>query len=183
MPARELVRSRRVGPLVAGAVGVVLALLVFVLATREPALNRRAKSPLLGKAAPSITGTTIDGQAFDLAALRGRFVVVNFFASWCVPCQQEHPDLVAFSERHRERNDAVVVSVVFNDTAEQARQFFATRGGQWPVVAGNTAKFAVAYGAIAPPETFLVDPNGIVFGKFIGRVTAAGLEKALAGVT
>src|SRR3546814_7964023 len=65
---------------------------------------------------------------------RGRWVAVNFFASWCTPCIQEHPELVAFDEAHREAGDAAVVSVTYDDRTDDAKEFFAKRGGDWPVV-------------------------------------------------
>src|ERR1041385_3523805 len=94
---------------IAVAMGVVTIALVGVLATRpspEPALPN---SPLLGKPAPEIVGTSLDGSAVRLSALRGRYVLVNFFASWCVSCIQEHDDLIRFSRSHSTAGDAQVL--------------------------------------------------------------------------
>ncbi|HEX4901969.1 MAG TPA: TlpA disulfide reductase family protein, partial [Acidimicrobiales bacterium] len=117
---------RRIGPWVAGAVLVVAAGFVFVLATGGG--DREVRSRLIGFPAPGIAGETIDGGTFDLADHRGEHVVVNFFATWCVPCIREHPELVEFDERHRAEGDASVVSVVFDSRPKQVREFFDRNG-------------------------------------------------------
>lgn len=161
-------------------VAVVIGFLVVVLATREPAANRIADSPLVGRPAPALTGTTLDGDRFDLAGERGRWVLVNFFATWCAPCRQEHDDLVAFDERHQAIGDAGVVSVVFNDDPDDARDFFAENGGAFPVIVGDEGDIALDYGVAKVPESYLVAPDGDVVAKLIGGVTVEGLEDLLA---
>lgn len=157
-------------------VGVVVALLAAVLFTRDPSTDRVTQSPLLGQPAPAIDGETLDGEVFDLARYRGRWVVVNFFATWCIPCEVEHPELVAFDEKHAALGDAALVSVLFDDSADAAAEFFDRNGGEWPVVIDADGKVGVAYGVPQVPESFLVAPNGIVVQRLVGGVTAAGLE-------
>ena len=110
-------------------------------------------------------------------------MVVNFFASWCVPCIAEHPELVSFSEAHRRSRDASVVSVASGDAPTAARQFFEKRGGDWPVLVKDTDPFTVAYGVIKVPETFIVAPNGLIVAKFSGAVTAKGLDNVIQQLT
>ena len=175
--------SERSQPSMVIAVLVVVAIvgfLVVVLATREPAKNRVADSPLVGRAAPAIAGPTLDGTEFDLADERGRWVLVNFFATWCAPCRQEHDDLVAFDENHEATGDAGVVSVVFDDTTAEARAFFDENGGGFPVVVGDDGDIALDYGVAKVPESYLVSPSGVIVAKIIGGVTAEGLEELLA---
>jgi len=161
-------------------VAVLCALVIVVLATREPAVNRVADSPLVGRAAPALTGTTLDGATFDLADHRGEWVLVNFFATWCGPCQREHGELGGFHDRHAAAGDASVVSVVFDDTTEDARAFFDEHGGDWPVVVGDQGDIALDYGVIKVPESYLVSPDGVVVKKLIGGVTQEFLEELLA---
>jgi len=152
-----------------------------VLATREPATERRAKSPLIGKVAPALVGETLDGGSFDIDDHRDEFVVVNFFATWCPPCIEEHPELVAFDEAHRAAGDASVVSVVYNDRPDAVHDFFADRGGDWSVIAdGGLA--AVDYGVVKVPETYLVAPGGVVVQKYTGGVTREMIEDDMAAV-
>lgn len=140
-----------------------MALLVILLASGAPAQERLAKSPLVGKLAPSIDGTTTTGEKFTLDRLRGQWVVVNFFGSWCTPCIQEHPELVAFS-----------------DSPTNVQRFFEERGGTWPVLARDTNGIAVAYGVIKVPETYLVAPTQLIVAKLVGGVTADGLDALIA---
>ena len=168
---------RRIGPWIAGAVLVVLAAFIGVLATGGD--DDGVRSTLIGRPAPGITGETIEDATYDLADHRGEFVVVNYFATWCVPCIREHPELVEFEERHRETGDASVVSVVFDSRPQQVREFFAEYGGDWPVVLDPDGRTALEYGVTGVPESYLVAPDGTVLLKIEGGVTAEALDDLL----
>lgn len=176
---RDLPRHRHSGRWAASVLAVVAVVLVAVLATRPSAQDVQAASPLLGHPAPPLVGTGVDGSQVDLLAMRGRWVVVNFFASWCVTCHVEHPELVAFSQRHRATGDAGIIGVTFDDRAEDAQRFLGSGGGQWPALVDGQGRVALDFGVRAPPESFLVDPNGIVVSKIVGGVTADGLDRLL----
>ena len=163
-------------------VTVLVGFIVVVLATREPAANRVVDSPLVGQQAPAIEGTTMDGDTYSLASERGRFTLVNFFATWCVPCQREHDDLAAFDERHRRIGDAGVVTVVFDDSTDNARDFFEENGGDWPVIVGDEGDIALDYSVAGVPESYLVGPDGRMLAKIIGGVTEEGLDQLLVRV-
>jgi len=175
-PAR---RRRRLAPFVALPVGLVLVGFVVVLARGKPAVDRIIASPLLGKPAPALQGTTIDGAPFSLANQKGTWVVVNFFAPWCTGCRQEQPDLVTFSQRHQTARDAELVGVIFNDTAANVRSFRQSEGGGWPMVIDPSGATAVDFGVSALPETFVIDPNGYVQARFSSPVTADGLDRVI----
>lgn len=169
-------RGPRLAVIVVGVVAVFLIGFVAILATRDTAGEGGRRSQLIGRLAPSISGETLDGGTFDLASQRGRWVIVNFFATWCTPCIVEHPELVDFHERHQEAGDASVVSVVFDDDPDDARRFFEDRGGEWPVVVDEDRAVAVAYGVPQVPESFVVAPDGTVLHLFTGGITAAQLD-------
>jgi cytochrome c biogenesis protein CcmG/thiol:disulfide interchange protein DsbE len=172
--------GRRLALLVAVPVAVVVGLLVLLLAQGDAAIDTQADTPLAGRPAPAIEGVDTAGRPFDLDDLRGQWVVVNFFASDCVPCIQEHPELVAFAAERARTGDASVVSVAFDDEAEDVRAFFEANGGDWPVLAEGTGPIAVRYGVLKVPESYLVAPNGLVAVKLIGGVTAAQLDDLIA---
>jgi cytochrome c biogenesis protein CcmG/thiol:disulfide interchange protein DsbE len=159
---------------------VAAGALVAVLATRPPATIIEVDTPLLGKPAPPVSGTTLDDRHFDLSSLRGRWVLVNFFASWCPPCQEEQPGLVTFAYQHRQADDAALIGVVFDDVASSARRFLAQTGATWPAVTDPSGRIALDYGVRGPPETFLISPEGVVMAHLDGPVTGAGLDDWLA---
>jgi cytochrome c biogenesis protein CcmG, thiol:disulfide interchange protein DsbE len=169
--------KRAAGPSIkAIAIGtaVVLAVFIGVLATRDTQSNERA-SRVLGQAAPQIAGISLlNDQPFDLYAQRGKFVVVNYFATWCPPCVIEHPELVAFNEAHPE---VAMVSVVFQDNVDGVRKFFAKRGGSWPVL--DSERAAVDFGVRGVPETYLISPAGQLMFQTNGGVTQKALERAM----
>ncbi|HET7488387.1 MAG TPA: TlpA disulfide reductase family protein [Acidimicrobiales bacterium] len=169
-PPRHTARWAAIG------VGVVVVALVAVLATRPQAADVVAPSPVVGQPAPEIGGPGLDGTQVSLTGLRGRWVLVNFFATWCIPCVREHHELVSFSNRH-EATEAQVLSVIYDDQPDDVKAFFAQRGGTWPVVEDAGAK--VDFGVRGVPESFLVDPQGVVRIRLVGGVTAQGLDRLL----
>ena len=177
-PTTDGAPARSPRPLRWVALGLAVLVIAFlaVLATRKSAEQSAADSPLLGKPAPEVIGEGIDGSTVRLSQMRGRYVVLNFFASWCIPCQREHDDLLRFQEAHREAGDATVLAVTFNDELEDARRFFERRGGDWPVVADDRGKVSLDFGVRGPPESFLISPEGIVLTRIIGEVEYDALE-------
>jgi cytochrome c biogenesis protein CcmG/thiol:disulfide interchange protein DsbE len=164
---------------IAVAVAVPVFLLVVVLANGQPAATRAVKSPLLGKPAPAVEGTTIDGAPAGLGDLKGKWVVVNFFATWCVPCRQEHPELVRFSQAHQAAGDAAVLAVVYSDNVQAVKEFRDKEGGDWPMLNDAKGRVALDYGVAGIPESFIISPDGVVAAKLIGGVTAGGLDDVL----
>ena len=167
---------RRTALFGAAAVGVVAVAFVGVLATRKSATDRQALSPLLGHPAPAISGRGVtDGAPFELSSLQGRYVLVNFFASWCIPCQHEQPQLVKFDAEPGGRT--AVVSVLFSDTPGPAKAFMLANAGTWPLINDPDGQVALNYGVRGPPESYLLNPAGTVLAKFIGEVTASRLDQ------
>ncbi|MGH3850392.1 MAG: TlpA family protein disulfide reductase [Pseudonocardiaceae bacterium] len=164
---------------IAVAVAIPLALLVLALATRPPASSRAVQSPLIGKVSPAISASTIDGKAFQLADTRGKWVVLNFFATWCVPCVLEHDDLVRFQAAHEADGDVTVVAVVYSDSDQAVREFRGAKGGSWPMLSDPKGRVALDFGVAGVPESFLIDPNGVVATKILGGIRDVDLERLL----
>jgi cytochrome c biogenesis protein CcmG, thiol:disulfide interchange protein DsbE len=141
----------------AGTVLLVLVVVGIVLATRTPQEATEVQSPLVGKA-----------------------VVLNFFASWCIPCQEEAPDLSRFYyQQSHASGGAQIVSVVFHDTTSTAKQFMVKNGDLWPALSDPQGAIAERYGVTAPPTTFVIDPAGKVTAVLEGPATQKNLDTYL----
>ncbi len=175
-------RRRHLARWIAGAVVIVAVALAVFAATRPSYQATQLASPLVGKRAPAFSTVDLGGQHVSLASLRGRYVYVNFFASWCPPCQAEEPNLVtfAFQQQREGAKGAALVSVVYDDSDSAAARFARSEGQDWPTVPDPGGAVANAYGVTSPPMTFLVDPRGVVVGAWAGPVRTSTLDNLLA---
>lgn len=155
--------------LVLAAWGTVL------LAGRAPALAR------VGEPAPTFVLADLDGRRLSLRDLRGRPVIVNFWASDCAPCIDEFPLLSSAAAAHRDEGLAVV-GIVVGDTPEAARAFLTRMGATWPSAMDPGDDVARRYGIIGPPDSYFIDRDGIVVSRRIGPLSAAEIERRLAGI-
>jgi cytochrome c biogenesis protein CcmG/thiol:disulfide interchange protein DsbE len=117
-----------------------------------------------------ITGTALDGTTLDLANYRGKPLVLNFWASWCVPCREEFP---LFKDRLAtlgERDGLQVVGVLYKDQPELAQAFLSDFGASWPSLTDPDGSIAAAYRVVAPPQTYFIDKDGVLRGIQIGEV-------------
>jgi cytochrome c biogenesis protein CcmG, thiol:disulfide interchange protein DsbE len=174
-------KSRRVAPWIALGVFAVLAGLFAVLAMASPDNSETSGSALRGRPAPEATGTLGDGTPFDLSRRKGSWVVLNFFDPDCVPCMQEHPELVRFDENQDAlgSDGAELYSVIVSGSAAEVDAFFDERGGDWPQIYSEFGEFPVAFGVSAVPETWIIDPSGVVQLRLISKVTAEQLDTIL----
>jgi len=173
----ERTGGSRVARNAAIVVGVVLAALVALLATRGT--STPISSRIVGQAAPSFSGTTLDGSTWSMASHRGEWVVVNFFATWCTPCRLEDPQIQQFVQSHR-GDPVAVISVAFSDDAQSIRDYWTAERNTWPVIPADTGPIALDYGVTKVPESYVVAPSGLVVAGFYGGVTAAGLDAVIA---
>jgi cytochrome c biogenesis protein CcmG/thiol:disulfide interchange protein DsbE len=174
-------RRRRIAPLIVGVIAVVMAGLFVVLLSADGDSSESADSPLLGRPAPEATGTLGDGTSFDLSRRKGSWVVLNFFDPTCIPCVQEHPELVRFSEDQARLgvDGAELYSVITRGEQPEIEAFFAENGGDWPAIYSEADEFPVAFGVSQVPETWVVDPSGVVQLRLISKVTADQLNSIL----
>ncbi len=135
------------------------------------------RSPLLGKEAPNFRLVDIDGGTYELAALRGQPVVINFWATYCPPCIVEHPMLSQAADHYR--GQAHFLGVIYQDDENLIRKFVDQRGRWGPSLIDPDGRAAIAYGVYGPPETFFVDRDGKIVDKVIGEVTASHLRATL----
>lgn len=173
-------RKRRIAPFVSLAVAAVLAALFVVLASGKATHPDVTSSFLKGRPAPAMISTTLDGKPFDLTRRKGSWVVLNFFQSSCLPCKAEHPQLVAFVAQQRTITDgAELYTVVKDDSDDNVSKWFAEQGGSWPIVKDDDGSIATAFGVAQVPETWIIDPSGIVVARYASMITADGLAADL----
>jgi cytochrome c biogenesis protein CcmG/thiol:disulfide interchange protein DsbE len=157
-PIRRVIRSRLL---------VLLSVLVLVTAACGTSGSTDART---GQPAPPLKGTALDGSAVDLASLRGKPVIVNFWASWCVPCREEFP---LFAERLAAlgpTDGLQVIGVLYKDQPDLAQQFLTEFGATWPTISDPDNAFAKAYRVAAPPQTYFIDKDGVLQAIQIGQV-------------
>jgi len=151
--------------LVVVAAGGMIGLLAYGF-TRDA---RYIQSPLVARQAPSFTLTLFDGKTIRLEDFRGKAVLINFWASWCVPCRAEAPALESAWQRYKNR-DVVFLGVNIQDKEEDARAFTKEFGITYLNGRDTDGKIAVDYGVWGIPETFFIDPQGRITYKHAGEL-------------
>jgi cytochrome c biogenesis protein CcmG, thiol:disulfide interchange protein DsbE len=145
----------------------VLALLAYGFRLNP----RDVKSPLLGRPAAPFTLTSFEGAPMALAGLRGKVVVLNFWASWCYPaCYEEAPVLEQGWRTYRDRG-VVVLGIDIQDKDEAGRKFIRDFNLTFPNAPDRTGKVSVDYGVYGVPETFFIDRQGAIRVKHVSAVT------------
>jgi cytochrome c biogenesis protein CcmG, thiol:disulfide interchange protein DsbE len=154
--------------LAVAGVGVLAALLVWKLTHQTP-------PPRVGKPAPAFSLPQLDGKAdLSLASLRGKTVVLNFFASWCAPCKREAPDLESLWRKYRS-DGVVVLGVDSGDARGDARRFLSAHGITYPIVFDPGQKLAQPYALPGLPVTYVINPAGRIVGpRVVGPVSDKG---------
>jgi AhpC/TSA family. len=135
-----------------------------------------------GKAAPDFSATTLEGKTVRLSDFRGKWVIFNFWATWCPPCREEMPDLQKFYEAHRQ--DPVVV-LAANLTSqdfgvEKIKEFMSEHQLSLPVLLDERGELLHLYAPYAIPTTYILDQEGIIKKKIVGPVDAEMLESIMA---
>jgi cytochrome c biogenesis protein CcmG, thiol:disulfide interchange protein DsbE len=143
--------------------------------------TRGGPKVVIGEPVPPIVGTTLDGAPFDLASLRGRPVIVNFWGPSCVPCRDEFPQFLDKLEQHQ-ADDLAIVGVLTDDPPEPAREFITAYGATWPTVADPDKALKTAYRVAARPQTYFVDVQGILRSLQIGPMNDADFERQYARI-
>ncbi len=157
------------------AISALLVGILFMGLGKNP---NEIRSPLIGKPAPTFALKEVGtGRTVDLSAFRGKPVVLNFWATWCGPCWEEHPILVA-NARMLQPN-VQFLGVVFQDSEEKILSFLQQRGSSYPTVVDDKGKTAIAYGVGGIPETYFLDADGVIVSKYNGPMTADVLQENL----
>ena len=166
------------------AVGIAVAAVVGWALVAGQQLGRDpsvVKSPLIGRAAPSFSLPGLDGGRVASSDYAGKAYVVNFWASWCVPCREEAPHLQSFSDRWSAEGVSVV-GIVYNDDQDKASAFRDEFGLTFPQAMDPGGRAAIDFGVFGVPETYVIDERGVVMAKLIGAVGPTTLDEVLSRI-
>lgn len=155
----------------------VLGTAALLLAAAAWGLVHPQGSPapgLVGRPAPALVVRAFDGQTLSLESLRGRPVVLNFWASWCAPCRQEDRSL---QQSAREHSEVAFLGVAIRDSSSAARAYAEETRHPYPL--GEAAGDIAPFGVTGPPETFFITPSGLVAARFAGPVDGPTLARYL----
>lgn len=148
----------------------------FMTINRDPSL---IQSVLIDKPAPAFAMDAVPGldrPGFDNAALKGQVTVVNVFASWCIPCRDEHPNL----ELLKSKSGVRLFGINQKDTAQNAASFLSELGNPYDAIGADPAsRVSIDWGVYGVPETFIVDAEGIIRFKHIGPMSADDITREI----
>ena len=171
--AGQLPRALRLGIVIVIAALVVVLLLAF---RRDP---RDIRTGTVGKPAAAFTLQKLDGTGtLSLSDSQGKVTVVNFFASWCIPCKEENPALVRVYERYR-ASGVVFIGVLYQDSRENGLKYVRDNGVTWPTGSDDDGRVAFSYGVFGIPETYFIGADGIIAGRHIGPIDENTLVTAI----
>lgn len=168
--------------------GVVLAVIAIVLGLLAVGVRQRTSGALASGDAPPFELKTFDGETIRLSELRGKPVIVNFWASWCIPCRQEAPLLQQVWDKYRSQ-ELVLIGVDYVDTEDAARAFMKEFGVTYPNGPDVGTRIAQAFHITGVPETYFItragklldgkDSTGRANGNWIGVISEAALKERI----
>lgn len=155
-----------------------LCALAVASSARGNAQRVHAAALAIGKPAPALARPAIDGSRVDLAQLRGKVVLLNFWATWCAPCQAEMPTFVGWQSSYAAQG-LKIVGVSMDDDAGPVRRLAARLKLNYPVVMGDEKLGAQFGGVLGLPITYLIDRNGTIRARFQGETDTKKILAAL----
>ncbi len=161
------------------AIVVAIGALVLVLVLAFRRAPQDIRTGTVGKPAAAFALQELDGGGeLAVAPGGGRIFVLNFFASWCIPCKQENPALVRVYERYR-GSDVEFVGILYQDSLDAGLKYVRDNGVIWPTVNDDQGRVAFAYGVFGIPETYFIGPDGIIAGRHIGPIDETTLTTGI----
>lgn len=143
--------------------------------------------PVEGKQAPDFTLKNLAGENVSLSSLRGKVVLLNFWATWCPPCREEIPSMVKLNQAMAGKPFQMLAVSIDEGGKEAVEKYFKSLGATLPTLLDTNQQIGALYGITGVPETFVIDPNGVILKKHVGPLewnhpdVVSFLEKAMTG--
>lgn len=147
---------------------VLLVVIVHLLFTPQGGITGNAEVPLVGRPAPDFKLTAWDGKTIQLSALKGKVVVLNFWASWCGPCNEEEP-ILEHTWQQYQADGVIVIGIDYQDQQAAAQQFLQKHGITYPTAPDTSGAVSEAYGVNNIPVTIFIDRSGVVQRGILGQ--------------
>lgn len=173
-------RRTRYARWIALGVGVVFLGFAVILASQVGSDPSYRGGKVIDRPAPEIDLPTLAGGRVTSADLQGKVVVVNFWNSWCIPCQKELPALKTFAAQHEDDGDLVLLGIVRDDTEAAVKTYAGAQDITWPVAFDPDAQAAIDFGTTGQPETYVISRDGVVVAQQYGEVSVENLNAMLA---
>ncbi len=159
----------------AAVVGVLVIPVLVILAMGFGHDPHAVPFVLDNRPAPVFSLQTLDGKTVSLESLRGKPVLINFWASWCEPCKAEHQSLQAAAQAYGDR--VQFLGIVYQDTPENAQGYLRMRGNVFPQLLDPETHTAIDYGVAGVPESFFIDGQGVIRRKVVGALSFVDIRQ------
>ncbi len=160
-------------------VAVVMAVLTVVSCRQRIETTEADHPALVGRTAPAFALTDLSGKTVRLADFKGKIILLDFWATWCVPCREETPQFIELQRQYAEKGFTLLGIALDEEGAVVVKPFAQQLGINYPVVIGNT-QVSAAYGGIqALPTAFLIGRDGRILHAFVGDRAGADFERAI----
>ncbi|WP_026842177.1 TlpA disulfide reductase family protein [Citrifermentans bremense] len=148
----------------------ILAVLLLLLAVMASGCSKKEVPAQEGAAAPDFTLSDLSGKQVQLSSLKGKVVLVNFWATWCPPCREEIPSMVKLNQIMQGKNFQMLAISIDEGGKQAVQEFFRQNGVALPALLDTDGSVSRRYGTTGVPETFIVDGKGMIRKKVIGGV-------------
>lgn len=157
-------------------VGALIGVVLF-FSSRLDAQPTYRGGKVVGKTVPDVTLRAMDGETISLRELSGKTVFVNFFNSWCIPCQEEEPALLEFASQRANDDNFIFIGIVRDDSEKNVRAWAQGRDLPFTVTFDNNEAASIAFGTTGQPETYAIDANGQVVASLLSRASVDTLNQ------
>ncbi|QSO52275.1 TlpA family protein disulfide reductase [Alicyclobacillus curvatus] len=160
--------------------GVAILMAIVLTASPEPSAQAANSRPYTGYTAPAFTLDELTSASpVSLSQFKGKPLFINFWASWCPPCQAETPHIVKAYETYGKQVTFISIDITSGDSARNVREFVNKYGIKYPVLLDKNASASSAYNVLAIPTSLFVNRNGIIVARYSGALPAAELRANL----